>query len=253
MPIDAASLLLRLLYSKEEVIMKTLTGSLVACSALLLASPGAFAQKAGDTILGLGVAVIAPRESLGPVTSTGPAAPVFNAATAGATASIDSVATVSLSVLYMFTDDIAAELTLGVPPRLDLDVELRSGPHPGAASARELTPALVGKYLFRTPADKVRPYLGLGVTHASFKHVRINRSDPLVVRLAGTSASLSSSWAPVYNAGLIYNINERLSINASVSYIPLKTTATFVGSGTTSTARLKLNPVDYVVRLGYKF
>lgn len=46
--------------------MQILTRSLVGCSALLLASPGAFAQKAGDTILGLGVAVIAPRESLGP-------------------------------------------------------------------------------------------------------------------------------------------------------------------------------------------
>jgi outer membrane protein len=116
---------------------------------------------------------------------------LFNAATAGATASIDSVATVSLSVLHMFTDQVAAELTLGVPPRLDLDVQLRSGSH--------------------------------------------------------------TSWAPVYNAGLIYNINERLSVNASVSYSPLKTTATFVGSGTTTTGRLKLNPVDYVVRLGYKF
>jgi outer membrane protein len=101
--------------------------------------------------------------------------------------------------------------------------------------------------------DKVRPYLGLGITHASFRNVEINRSDPLVVLLAGTSASLRSSWAPVYNAGLIYNFTERLSINASVSYIPLKTTATFVGSGTTTTARLKLNPIDYVVRLGYKF
>ncbi|MNE77234.1 Outer membrane protein W precursor [compost metagenome] len=111
----------------------------------------------------------------------------------------------------------------------------------------------MAKYLFHTPADKVRPYLGLGVTHASFRDAKINQSDPLVVRLAGTSVSLSSSWAPVYNAGLIYNINERLSINASVSYIPLKTNATFVGSGTTSTTRLRLNPVDYVVRLGYKF
>lgn len=232
---------------------QTFTRTLLASSALLAVSPGALAQKAGDTILGLGVAVIAPRESLGPVSSTGPAAGPFSAATAGATASIDSVATVSVSVLHMFTDHLATELTLGVPPRVDIDVQLRSGSHPGAASARELTPALVGKFLFQSPADKWRPYVGLGVTYATFRKVRINRSDPLVVQLAGTSASLSSSWAPVYNVGLIYNINERLSINASVSYIPLKTTATLVGSGTTSTARLKLNPVDYVVRLGYKF
>lgn len=225
----------------------------IACGSLLLASSGAIAQKAGDTILAVGVAVIAPRESLGPLRSVGPAAAPFNAATAGATVHIDNETTASFSVLHMFSDNIAAELTLGVPPKFDVDVQLPSGSHPGAASAKELTPALVGKYLFKTPADTVRPYLGLGVSHVSFRSVKANTSDPLVARLAGTSASLSSSWAPVYNAGLIYNINERFSVNASVSYIPIKTTATFVGSGTTTTGRLKLNPIDYVVRLGYKF
>ena len=233
--------------------MKPFHKTSLAGAALLLACSGALAQQAGDTILGLGIAVIAPRESLGTLTSTGPAGPLFNAATAGATVGIGHVETVSFSVLHMFTDHIAAELTLGVPPKIDVDVHLRSGTHADAASARELTPALVGKYLFRAPAERVRPYLGLGVTRASFSEVSINRADPLVVALAGTSASLSSSWAPVYNAGVIYNFDARWSLNMSVSYIPLKTTVTLVGSGTTTTGRLTLNPVDYVVRIGYKF
>jgi outer membrane protein len=233
--------------------MTAFNKTFIACGSMLLASSGAIAQKAGDTILAVGVAVIAPRESLGPLHSVGPAAAPFNAATAGATVSIDNATTASFSVLHMFSDNIAAELTLGVPPKFDVDVQLPSGSHRAAASAKELTPAVVGKYLFKAPADTVRPYLGLGVTHVSFRSVKANTSDPLIARLAGTSASLSSSWAPVYNAGLIYNINERFSVNASVSYIPIKTTATFVGSGTTTTGRLKLNPIDYVVRLGYKF
>lgn len=233
--------------------MDTFPRILLACSTLLLATPAAVAQKAGDTIVGAGLAVIAPRESLGPLTSTGPAAPAFNAATAGATVNIDHVSTLSLSVLHMFTDHIAAELTLGVPPKLEVDVNLASGSHPGAATAREITPALVGKYLFMNPGDRVRPYLGLGVAYAKFDKVRINQSDPLVVGLAGTSAALSSEWAPVVAAGFIYNIDERWSVNASVSYLRLKTTATLVGSGTTTQGELKLNPVDYVVRLGYRF
>ena len=112
---------------------QTFTRALLACSTLLTVSPGAFAQKAGDTILGLGVAVIAPRESLGPVSSTGPAAGPFSAATAGAKASLASVATVSESVLHMFTDHLATQLTLGGPPRVGIDLQLRYGPHPGAA------------------------------------------------------------------------------------------------------------------------
>lgn len=233
--------------------MKGFSKILLACSALLLATPAAIAQKAGDTVLGAGLAVIAPRESLGTLHSIGPAGAAFNAATAGATVGIEHVETLSISVLRMFTDNLAAELTLGVPPKLEVDVHLRSGSHPVAATAREITPALVGKYLFMKPGDRVRPYLGLGVAYAKFSQVRINRSDPLVVGLAGSSASLSSEWAPIVNAGFIYNIDERWSINASVSHLRLRTTATLVGSGTTTSGRLKLDPVDYVVRLGYRF
>ncbi len=233
--------------------MKTFKKTCLAVSGLLLASSAAIAQKANDTILGVGIAVISPNASLAPLNSVGPAAGLFNATTAGATASVSSVNTLSLSLLHMYSDNIGAELSLGIPPKFDVDVQLTSGPHPAAANAKELTPALVGKYFFNTPADKIRPYLGLGVTYASFSNVTAKTSDPLIARLAGTSATLSSSWAPIYNAGLIYNINERFSINASVSYIPLKTTATFVGSGTTTSGKLTLNPTDYVVRLGYKF
>ena len=71
--------------------------------------------------------------------------------------------------------------------------------------------------------------------------------------MAGTSASLSASWAPVYNAGVIYNIDDKWSINASISYIPIKTTATFIGSGAVTSGDLTINPTDYVIRLGYRF
>ena len=68
---------------------------------------------------------------------------------------------------------------------------------------------------------------------------------------------MSSSWTPVYNAGVIYNIDEKWSINGSVSYLPVKTDVTFMGAGqgtgTTTTNTMKLNTTDFVVRVGYKF
>ena len=43
----------------------------------------------------------------------------------------------------------------------------------------------------------------------------------------------------------------------SVAYLPIKTTATFVGPGmgvaVTSTGDVKLNTTDYVLRVGYRF
>lgn len=232
-----------------------------AALVLLLATgaltPAAHAQKAGDDIVGFGVASINPNASIGTLTSVGPAAVPFNAATAGATASIGAETTLSLGWLHMVNNSLGVEGTIGIPPKLTVDVGLAGGPQPAAATARALTPTLIGKYFFSMPGDTVRPYLGLGVTYAKFSSVRANTASPLVNSLAGGSASLSSEWAPVFNGGLVYNINDRWSINASVTYIPLKTTATFagaeVGTGTTTTGKLKINPTDYVVRVGYRF
>lgn len=237
--------------------MSSIKRSFVAGAVLFALVSSVHAQKAGDNIFGVGVANIAPDISLGKLTSVGPAAAPFNAVNTGATASSSSVNTLSFSWLHMYTDNIATELSLGVPPKMTVDVHLTTSDHPGAATARILTPALVAKYLFNTPADQWRPYIGLGITHGSFTSVRANSGDPLVNQLGGTSASLSSSWAPVYNAGLIYNINDKWSINGSISYIPLKSTATFAGAGpgtgTTTSGRLKLDPTDIVIRIGYKF
>ena len=231
--------------------------SIPAAVIVMTLASSVHAQKAGDNIVGVGIANIAPDVSLGQLTSVGPAAAPFNAATAGASADSKSVYTLSVSWLHMFTDNIATELSLGIPPKLKLDVHLASGDKPEAASARILTPALVAKYLFNSPDAQWRPYLGLGVTYASFRSVNANTSDVLINRLAGTSASLSSSWAPVYNAGVIYNINPKWSINGSVSYIPLSTNASFngaaQGTGTTTSGKLKLNTTDIVLRVGYKF
>jgi outer membrane protein len=231
--------------------MTSITKIAVACAALVAAS-GAFAQKAGDDIISAGIASINPNASLGTMTST---SPTFQGALTGATANIGSTTTVSLGWLHMYSDNIGAEFTIGIPPKLtvDLNTPATSATHPGAATAKALTPTAIAKYFFNTPADKVRPYLGLGVTHVSFQSITANTADATVNAMAGTSASLSSSWAPVYNAGVIYNIDEKWSVNGSVAYMPIKTTATFVGSGATTSGDLKINPTDYVIRLGYKF
>ena len=213
----------------------------------------------------MGVAYITTNPSASrPIASGSPSlvADGFNAALLGTEASIDNATTISFSVMRMFTDNFAGELSLGIPPELSVSLNLPNGTpptlfHPKAAKATAYTPAVVAKYLFNEPTSQIRPYIGLGVTYASFKNVNINRDDPLVLQLAGTSASMSSSWAPVYNFGFIYNIDEKWSINSSVSYIPLKSDITMTGSGIaagiTTRSTLTINPTDYIVRVGYKF
>lgn len=240
--------------------MKSVLFKLAITTATFCIANGALAQQAGDTIGSVGIAYISPDARLGQMTSTGPAGAAFTSQLSGASADIDGRTTLSMSVLHMFTDDIAAEFTLGDPPKLTVNLNTPNGAaqsHPGAATAKVLTPALVGKYLFMDKSSAYRPYLGLGVTRVSFSGVTANKSDATVNAVGGGSASLSSSWAPIYNAGIIYNINDKWSLNGSLSYIPIKTDVTLTGAGagtgTTTTGTLKINLVDYVVRVGYKF
>jgi len=241
---------------------KLLNLSIVAAVTVLV-STGAFAQKAGDNIVSLGLASINPDANLGTVTSTSTSAAsaaAFTAQLKGASASVGSQTTVSFGWLHMYSDNIGAELGLGIPAEFTQDLNTPNGTvktHPGAAKLKILTPAVIAKYFFGVPKDQWRPYVGLGVTHVTFNDVKINAADATVKALASTSASFKSAWAPVYNAGVVYNIDEKWSVVGSVAYLPIKTTATFVGPGSgvqvTSTGDVKLDTTDYVVRVAYRF
>jgi len=241
---------------------KLLNLSIVAAVTVLV-STGAFAQKAGDNIVSLGLASINPDANLGTVTSTSASAAsaaAFTAQLKGASASVGSQTAVSFGWLHMYTDNIGAELGLGIPVEFTQDLNTPNGTvkaHPGAAKLKILTPAVIAKYFFGVPKDQWRPYVGLGVTHVTFNDVKINAADATVKALASTSASFKSAWAPVYNAGVVYNIDEKWSVVGSVAYLPIKTTATFVGPGSgvqvTSTGDVKLDTTDYVVRVAYRF
>jgi outer membrane protein len=242
--------------------MKTISKISLAC-ALAVAASGALAQKAGDNIVSLGLASINPDAQLGTVTSTSASAAsaaAFTAQLKDATANVAGKSTVSFSWLHMYSDNMGAELSLGIPSEFTQDLNTPNGTvktHPAAAKLKILTPAVIAKYFFGEAKDQWRPYLGLGLTHVTFTDVKTNPADATVQALAATSASFKSSWAPVFNAGVVYNIDDRWSVIGSVAYLPIKTTATFVGPGmgvaVTSTGDVKLNTTDYVLRVGYRF
>jgi outer membrane protein len=239
--------------------MTSISKIALACAALVAAS-SAFAQKAGDNIGSLGLAFVNTRADVGTLTNTGPLSSVLNPYLVGSSATIGRESTLAFSWLHMYTDNIGGEVTIGIPPRVrqDLTVPLLpngfGGPnHPAAANIDVLTPSVVAKYFFGTAQDKWRPYMGLGVSRVSFNDIAVSKSDPTVKALGGTSTSFSSSLAPVYNAGMIYNLDEAWNISGSVSYIPIKTDVTFVGTDGTTTGQVKLKVTDYLVRLGYRF
>ena len=242
--------------------MTSITKITLACLALL-ATSGVFAQKAGDNVVNLGLALIHPNTQLASVTTTSTSAAsatAFTASLKDATAHVDSHTFASFSWLHMYSNNMGAEVTIGIPKEFTLDLTTPNGTvknHDGAVKLKILTPAVVAKYFFGTTQDQWRPYLGLGVSHVAFSGVRVNAADSTVQALAGTTAESSSSWTPIYNAGLIYNLDDTWSVSGAVSYLPIKTAVTFVGPGLgvpiTSTADVKLNSTSYVLRVGYRF
>ena len=72
-----------------------------------------------------------------------------------------------------------------------------------------------------------------------------------------TSVKLSSSFAPVVNAGFTYNFTEHWSAAFSVSYMWLKSRGTLETKSAVGTikseSKIKLDPVVTFLSVGYKF
>lgn len=243
-----------------------------AAMAAAAASPASFAQKAGDVTLYVGGAYIMPSGSnVSGLSTSGPATNPYqttvlnqyNAQVSHVGAKVENSAAFIVSAFYMFTDNIGAELTLGAPVLMKVTTNDPQGSYTNAASARAAFPSIVAKYVFNSPGDTWRPYLGVGLNYTYFNDVTANTDYANVRSLANSGASLSSSWNPVLNGGVIFNIDEHWSINAGVSWVPLTSTATFSSAvpafgpfpgGTYTTAgKLNINPFDITLKIGYRF
>jgi outer membrane protein len=151
---------------------------------------------------------------------------------------------------------------MGVPPTFDLHGTGSFEQFGKLGEAKQWSPTLLFKYYFNAPASSFRPYLGLGVSRVWFTGEQITNSGFEANVLHGpTSVSTDSSWEPVFNAGFTYAFNQHWFAGASISYLPLSTTAklssasaTPIGTLTvTSQTKIRLNPIVTYVSIGYRF
>ncbi|WP_174254613.1 OmpW family protein [Burkholderia sp. S171] len=232
--------------------------------AALLFSTAAHAQSAGDIVANLGWFHLAPQDSSKPLTVS---AVGTSTTEAGTGASVDGADTFGLTATYFITDHIAATAVLGVPPKFNLSGSGSLSSLGQIGTAYEWSPTLLLKYYFNDAESHLRPYLGAGGSYVWYSGVKLSSamssgsflySPSYGVALEGpTTVKLSSSFAPVINAGLSYNINKHWSVDASLSYMWLSTRATLTTQsklGTvTSSTKIKLNPIISFVSVGYRF
>lgn len=215
-------------------------------------------------MVGAGWLYFSPQDSSSPLTFTAPVPAVVP----GSGASVGNASTLGLSATYFFTHHWAAEGVFGVPPRFDLAGAGTLATVGKLGSAKQWSPTLLGKYYFGDAEASWRPYLGAGLTYVRYSNIQLTQSlqGALNSRIglppgaSTTSADLSSSFAPVVNTGIAWQINRHWGMTFAVSYIPLKTTAklttSLAGTGIPvaySQARVKIKPVVTSVAATYRF
>ena len=225
------------------------------CCALILTATAAHAQKSNNWLVHLGFSHFSPNASLQSATSK---EPMTNGALQGASVDTSGAGTLSLGVGYMLTDNFEAEFALGLPPKFNLDLNVPSGSHKQALSTTVLLPAMLVNYHFGSAADVLRPFMGVGISYDKFVKNGYNRADPVVSGLAGNSISLNSTWSPVFRLGASYRIDEKLSFDGGVVFIPVEVKGRVegpgVGAGTAATdLSLRLKTTVFVVSTSYRF
>jgi outer membrane protein len=166
------------------------------CLALVLGAPAAAAQSAGDTFVQSGPLWLEPvrtrtayvrtvlddSAAAGLLVPRSFGSPALRIEPAGAR-------TLGLSFAHFFTDRLAVELDIGVPPRVEAMGSGRDAP-PGLAgpafaidlgdprinplgSQRQWSPVLALQYRF-APARRWRPFVAAGATYTWFTHEELN-------------------------------------------------------------------------------
>ena len=140
-----------------------------------------------------------------------------------------------VDVSYFFTKNIAAELVLTYPQKVNVTV----AGNPGTLKA--LPPSLLVQYHF-TDLGAIKPYVGVGMNYTSFTSVSV----PAI-----PTASLSSnSTGGVAQIGVDYMIDKNWGLNFDLKYIQIKTE---VYAGGADKGQLALNPTAAALGVTYRY
>ncbi len=211
---------------------------LSAALAAALATPANADQ--GDWLVRLRGIYVAPQDESGPVL---PAVPT-------GTVTVDDAIVPELDLTYFFTNNIAAELILATSPHDVAGADALVGLGE-IADSMVLPPTLTFQYHF-APDAKVRPYVGAGVNWTIFYSEDSKAS--LDTALGGpTDVSMDDSFGWAVQAGVDFDITERVFLNVDVKYVDIDTTATLDTGGVINTVDVKIDPIIVGVGLGMRF
>ncbi len=224
------------------MIRKTLSASLLA---LAIAAPFAQAFEAGDIIVRAGAITVDPQED---------SSNIFTDATGslgGTKATLDSDTQLGLNFAYMLTNNIGIELLAATP--FEHSVGLKGMPlglDGDFADVKHLPPTLSVVYYPLASQSAFQPYVGLGINYTVFFDEDLNSRR---TSEGFSNLELDDSWGLAAQVGMDYMLTDNVMLNAQVRYIDIDTEATADSAFGRVKVDVDVDPMVYMVGLGYKF
>ena len=223
---------------------------IIVMAVALLLSSVAMAHEQGDWILRAGVANVDPKGDSDSIDVAGlvtlPGVDVADDTQLG------------LTGVYMWRDNIGIELLASTPFTHDIDL---SNLPVKAGDTKHLPPTLSVQYFPMAGSGNFQPYIGVGLNTTIFFDEDVDNElnlalDGIVGLPAGTvdaGLSLKQSWGLAAQVGFDYMLNEHWMLNGAVWYIDIDTEAKIKTAIATVKFDVDIDPVVYMLSIGYKF
>jgi outer membrane protein len=212
----------------------------ISVIAAFAAATGDAVAEEGDVLVRLRGIYVAPQDDSGPVL---PAVPTGSV-------TVDDAIVPELDFTYFFSSNIAAELILATSPH-DVAGAGALSPLGEVADSMVLPPTLTLQYHF-LPGERVRPYVGAGVNWTIFYDEDAKAS--LETALGGpTRVSMDDSFGWAVQAGVDFDLTERLFFNVDVKYVDIDTTATLTTGAAVNTVDVSIDPIIVGAGFGMRF
>ncbi len=240
--------------------MNNRTKSVIAATALVsLASIPMLghALEQGDWTFRAGATGIYPKDTDSDPVSTAATGPI-----AGTAVGPGSAWSLGLTIGYAMTANWGIELLAAWPFKHDIEANdtlrttlsgLGLAGTEVIGEVEQLPPTLSVNYTFQ-PDQPMRPYLGAGINYWTTTDEEV-KGD---LATAGyTNLDVDSSWGIALQAGVDYDLSDRLFINGSVRWINIETDARVTGTGGAlgpiTVDNIKLDPWVFSIFLGTTF
>ncbi|WP_438951350.1 OmpW/AlkL family protein [Porticoccus sp.] len=218
----------------------------VLSGALLVGTTAAMAYESGDVIVRAGAATVEPNDDSSRLTLNG-------AGLTNSRAYVDSDTQLGLTLTYMLTNHLGLGLLAATP--FKHDIKAKNLLVPGkidAGSTKHLPPTLTLQYFPMDAESKFQPYAGVGINYTKFFEEDVAGELEGVVGASG-KLKLDDSWGVVFELGMDYALTDRWVVNAAVWYLDIDTDAKFNFPGAEVKTKVEVDPLVYMVGIGYKF